>query len=48
MNDLFIQQIRLKPDVTVGDRLQNLFPLELRNSITVFYWRKWCWEIHIT
>lgn len=27
MNDLFIQQIRLKPDVTVGDRLQNLFPL---------------------
>lgn len=35
MNDLFIQQIRLKPDVTVGDRLQNLFPLELRNSITV-------------
>lgn len=24
MNDLFIQQIRLKPDMTVGDRLQNL------------------------
>ncbi|WP_336353172.1 hypothetical protein [Pseudomonas atacamensis] len=36
MNDLFIQQIRLKPDMTVGDRLQNLFPLELSNSITVF------------
>lgn len=36
MNDLFIQQIRLKPDMTAADSLRGLFPLEFSNSITVF------------
>ncbi|MBV4485923.1 AAA family ATPase [Pseudomonas sp. SWRI153] len=36
MNELFIQQIRLKPDITVADFLHNLFPLEFSSSITVF------------
>ncbi|MGX9864137.1 AAA family ATPase [Pseudomonas moraviensis] len=36
MNDLFIQQIRLKPDLTAADLLHDLFPLEFSSSITVF------------
>jgi predicted ATPase len=36
MNDLFIQQIRLKPDITAADFLHDLFPLEFSSSITVF------------
>lgn len=36
MNDLFIQQIRLKSDRVAADFLRGLFPLEFNNRITVF------------
>ncbi|CAI8850932.1 ABC transporter [Pseudomonas sp. IT-347P] len=36
MNDLFIQQIRLKPDKTEAHFLRGLFPLQFNNKITVF------------
>ena len=36
MNDLFIQQIRLKSDRVAADFLRGLFPLQFNNRITVF------------
>ncbi|POA38122.1 AAA family ATPase [Pseudomonas sp. GW456-12-1-14-TSB6] len=36
MNDLFIQQIRLKPDRVAAHFLRDLFPLPFSNRITVF------------
>ena len=36
MNDLFIQQIRLKPDRVTAHFLRGLFPLQFNNRITVF------------
>lgn len=36
MNDLFIQQIRLKSDRVEADFLRGLFPLQFNNRITVF------------
>lgn len=36
MNDLFIQQIRLKPDRVAAHFLRGLFPFQFSNRITVF------------
>ena len=36
MNDLFIQQIRLKSDRVTANFLRGLFPLQFNNRITVF------------
>ena len=36
MNDLFIQQIRLKSDRVAAHFLRGLFPLQFNNRITVF------------
>lgn len=42
MNDLFIQQIRLKSDRVAAHFLRGLFPLQFNNRITVFIGENGC------